>query len=199
MKTSPVITPQAFTIEYPGRARSLITACHVCTAFNPEKDKGPHPETKQYMGLWDTGATGSVIAKKVVDELGLKPISYREVYTASGCDHVPAYLVNILLPNNVGFGPLLVTEGVLNSCDVLIGMDIISLGDFTVCLINGKTKFTFQVPSTHNTDYVKESSKGPQKLLLPKKEPIVNTSKVGRNELCPCGSGKKYKKCHGKP
>ena len=21
--------------------------------------------------------------------------------------------------------------------------------------------------------------------------------KVGRNEMCPCGSGKKYKKCHG--
>ena len=26
---------------------------------------------------------------------------------------------------------------------------------------------------------------------------IVNTEKVGRNEPCPCGSGKKYKKCHG--
>ena len=23
------------------------------------------------------------------------------------------------------------------------------------------------------------------------------TDKVGRNEPCPCGSGKKYKKCHG--
>ena len=23
--------------------------------------------------------------------------------------------------------------------------------------------------------------------------------KIGRNELCPCGSGKKYKFCHGKP
>jgi len=23
------------------------------------------------------------------------------------------------------------------------------------------------------------------------------TAKVGRNEMCPCGSGKKYKKCHG--
>lgn len=23
--------------------------------------------------------------------------------------------------------------------------------------------------------------------------------KVGRNEPCPCGSGKKYKKCHGRP
>jgi preprotein translocase subunit SecA len=22
--------------------------------------------------------------------------------------------------------------------------------------------------------------------------------KVGRNELCPCGSGKKFKHCHGK-
>ena len=22
--------------------------------------------------------------------------------------------------------------------------------------------------------------------------------RVGRNELCPCGSGKKYKQCHGK-
>ena len=29
-------------------------------------------------------------------------------------------------------------------------------------------------------------------------DPIRNTMpKVGRNDLCPCGSGKKYKKCHG--
>jgi hypothetical protein len=26
---------------------------------------------------------------------------------------------------------------------------------------------------------------------------IVASNKVGRNEPCPCGSGKKYKKCHG--
>jgi preprotein translocase subunit SecA len=26
---------------------------------------------------------------------------------------------------------------------------------------------------------------------------ISKAPKVGRNELCPCGSGKKYKKCHG--
>ena len=26
---------------------------------------------------------------------------------------------------------------------------------------------------------------------------IVASTKVGRNEPCPCGSGKKYKKCHG--
>jgi uncharacterized protein len=28
-------------------------------------------------------------------------------------------------------------------------------------------------------------------------EPIRNLNKVGRNEPCPCGSGKKFKQCHG--
>jgi preprotein translocase subunit SecA len=30
-----------------------------------------------------------------------------------------------------------------------------------------------------------------------KVQPMVNVEKIGRNDLCPCGSGKKYKKCHG--
>jgi len=33
-------------------------------------------------------------------------------------------------------------------------------------------------------------------LLNPQKTKIAE-KKVGRNELCPCGSGKKYKKCCG--
>ena len=32
-----------------------------------------------------------------------------------------------------------------------------------------------------------------------KKTPIKVDEKIGRNDLCPCGSGKKYKNCHGKP
>ena len=32
----------------------------------------------------------------------------------------------------------------------------------------------------------------------PPSDPVVRASpKTGRNELCPCGSGKKYKRCHG--
>ena len=31
----------------------------------------------------------------------------------------------------------------------------------------------------------------------PKRQPIVVENKIGRNDPCPCGSGKKYKKCHG--
>jgi preprotein translocase subunit SecA len=48
-------------------------------------------------------------------------------------------------------------------------------------------------------------SAAPEELLAPtanageqKPQPIVNAvPKVGRNDPCPCGSGKKYKQCHG--
>jgi preprotein translocase subunit SecA len=36
---------------------------------------------------------------------------------------------------------------------------------------------------------------GPAQAEAPK--PVRSGAKVGRNEPCPCGSGKKYKKCHG--
>ena len=38
---------------------------------------------------------------------------------------------------------------------------------------------------------------GAMEMAGPKKQPAVS-SKVGRNDLCPCGSGLKYKKCCGK-
>jgi preprotein translocase subunit SecA len=30
-----------------------------------------------------------------------------------------------------------------------------------------------------------------------KRQPVVVGERIGRNDPCPCGSGKKYKKCHG--
>lgn len=32
----------------------------------------------------------------------------------------------------------------------------------------------------------------------PKPQPVRTEDKIGRNDPCPCGSGKKYKQCHGK-
>ena len=37
----------------------------------------------------------------------------------------------------------------------------------------------------------------PQAKQVPKQTTIVKPAKVGRNDPCPCGSGKKYKKCCG--
>ena len=32
-----------------------------------------------------------------------------------------------------------------------------------------------------------------------KPQQVIRKEKIGRNDPCPCGSGKKYKKCHGAP
>jgi len=33
--------------------------------------------------------------------------------------------------------------------------------------------------------------------VMEKPQQVVRKEKIGRNDPCPCGSGKKYKKCHG--
>jgi len=44
----------------------------------------------------------------------------------------------------------------------------------------------------------KQASSGSASEEVPKQQPLVSKDKVGRNDPCPCGSGKKYKNCHGK-
>ena len=46
---------------------------------------------------------------------------------------------------------------------------------------------------------VKDGANGKQKEIKVVHTPITNAEpKIGRNEPCPCGSGKKYKNCCGK-
>ncbi|MES2838115.1 MAG: preprotein translocase subunit SecA [Bacteroidota bacterium] len=37
-----------------------------------------------------------------------------------------------------------------------------------------------------------------EEIEKPKQQPVLAEKTVGRNDLCPCGSGKKFKQCHGK-
>jgi len=183
--------PQAFTVEYFGIVLELRTQAGICEAYDPAQNGVRHPQIHSFQSLWDTGATGSVISTNVVSALGLKPVGKRKVFHANGESIVNTYIVNIVLPNSVAFSALPVTEGVLNGTDILIGMDIISKGDFAVTSSQGKTKFSFQIPSTHDTDYVKEHK---QKMHTP----IVKEKEPDRNEPCSCGSGRKHKHCCGK-
>lgn len=94
-----------------------------------------------------------------------------------------------MLPNGVGFHTMTVMEAVLKDCDVLIGMDIITRGDFAITHSDGNTTFSFQIPSVRKIDFEKDTTP---------KVPATAPKKVGRNDPCPCGSGKKYKHCCGK-
>lgn len=146
--------PKAFTIEYEGLVFALETRCGVCEAYDPAAPNVRHPAVQQCNAIWDTGAMRSVISTSVVKRLSLKPTGMTRIFHANGESVVNTYSVNILLPNQVFFSSLPVTEGLLNDTDVLIGMDIISRGDFSITAANNKTKFSFQLPSTHDVDYL---------------------------------------------
>ena len=55
----------------------------------------------------------------------------------------------------------------------------------------GGTKLALAMAQAKEREMAVES--GPARPILRS----VESEKVGRNEICPCGSGKKFKKCHG--
>jgi hypothetical protein len=174
----------SFTREYNRIVRELRTEAQVGPAFDPSQNS--NPPLKEFEAVWDTGATGSVISQRVVDECGLQPIGMVEVHTVLRTDMSYVYLISILLPNKVGFPQLRVTQGKIRDADVLIGMDLIGRGDLAITN-DGRTVLSFRCPSIECIDFTGKMSQYP-----------MGVPEVGRNDPCPCGSGKKYKYCHGK-
>ena len=114
----------------------------------------------EFEAIWDTGATGCVITQGVVDACGLISTGRQKVTGVHGESEVDTFLVNIFLPNEVGFSGVPVTIGNLGeNADVLIGMSIINRGDFAVTNVNAITKFSFRVPSEANIDFVVEGQR----------------------------------------
>lgn len=189
----PQIPFQAFTSRFTGRVLRLTTPIQIFPAFDAAKGQ-PAAQGRQYLGLYDTGATNSAISPRVVTDLNLPTIGARNVGVGGGTLSTTAHLVNIGLPNGVMFGMIVVAKmELLGGIDALIGMDILGMGDFSVTHHGGNTQFSFCVPSRRHIDFVSEvqTSAGAQSI------PIPAVPKVGRNDPCPCGSHKKYKKCHG--
>jgi hypothetical protein len=119
---------------------------------NPEEGK----KAIKARGIWDTGASGSAITAEIAKSLGLKPVSMVDMHTAGGIKPSNVYIVDILLPNDIHIQNVEVTEADMVTQDVLIGMDIITLGDFALTNFGGKSRFTFSIPSTRNIDFVQE-------------------------------------------
>lgn len=180
----------AFTTINPGLSSVLYNDVQFTSSFNPKQlPPSKRPSFKTFRAIWDTGATSSVITEKVVDQCGLKPTGMTRVCHAGGEELAEVYHVNIRLPNNVAFSNVRVTKAILAVSDALIGMDIINHGDFAVTNTEGQTVFSFRVPSIQRIDFVQAANAS-----NPAKR---STAKVGRNDPCPCGSGKKYKNCCG--
>ena len=183
---------RCFTARANGVARSLQSEVGIGLPIDDTSSTDPsdaRSRARVYAGIWDTGATGSVVSQRVIDECGLAPIGVVRVRHADGETQSPVYRTSMFLPNAVCIPVVRVVRGQPGGCDVLVGMDVIGSGDFAVSMDNGKTLFSFRCPSAGPIDFVAS-----QAAALPG----VEGPKPGRNDPCPCGSGLKYKRCHGR-
>lgn len=167
------IQVSAFTSKAKGIANVLLSKVKVSAnkeLFNDAKEE-------EFIGIWDTGATNTAISSKVAEKCGLIPTGKAIVNTANGENIVNTYIVDIGLPNNVNINGVQVNEfTAVEGSDLLIGMDIMGLGDLAISNYEGKTSFSFRIPSMAGTDYV-------QQLKLMQR---ASSTKIGRNDPCPC-------------
>jgi hypothetical protein len=175
----------ALTLSKAGIADSIVTPVEIENMITGQV----LPTT----GIWDTGATGSVITKSTATALKLLPINITRVRGVHGVKEVNVYFVKITLNNKNITLRTQVTEcdelSANNSVGMLIGMNIVAMGDFAITNYLCQTTMSFRVPSLQKIDFVAGLKVGTQ---------LVKDKLPSRNDPCPCGSGKKYKHCCGK-
>lgn len=141
----------SLVVSVKGIANKLISTIEVEDPFSLK--------TVQVSGIWDTGATRSVVTKSTAQALGLVSVGQRTVRGVHGVRLVNVYLATIRLSGT----DIEVTEQV-TECDelssdgtvgTLLGMNIISTGDFAVSNYRNRTKFTFRSPSIAHVDYTR--------------------------------------------
>jgi len=97
--------------------------------------------------IWDTGANHSVLSPKIVEELGLHSIDSAPIHgianTSRDSDIVVASIriTDDLVLTNRRFSVIDIP-----GTEVLIGMDIIKMGNFVINNSKGKTLFSFVIP-----------------------------------------------------
>jgi len=138
------------------------------------------PTKPPITAVWDTGATHSTVSKDVVQSHGLIQTGMSMAHTANGTAPVGTYLINLYFPNKTYVPNLRVSDmKTMPGTDMLIGMDVISAGEFVVTNTGGKTVASFSVPSMMRIDFVKWKPRG--------------------DHFCTCGSGKRFAECCGAP
>ena len=117
-------------------------------------------ESIKARALWDTGASGTVIVPSIAKKMGLIPTDRVKVAGVNNVSMADVVQVSIGLPNKV-----MVKDASAMICELtgefelLIGMDIISLGDMIICNGDNKTSFSFVMPSfPDKPDWIEKSN-----------------------------------------
>ena len=138
----------AFTISYDRQVKRLFTSAGVLPVFTNGDTAVVTPIKAK--AVWDTGAVFTCIRPALFQHIELPllgAIGLKTITGIGGKIEAPAILVNLFITST------LIIEGcpafivdLPKSIDILIGMDIIGMGDFAVCNANNKTSFSFAMP-----------------------------------------------------
>ena len=142
----------AFKSEYPSLSLRLITEAEIYDVSLSQK-------TIKVRALWDTGAMLSSITPEIAQSLNLVPFNRVKVNGINNTSMADMVKISIKLPNLFEVKNSNVTVcNLVKDVDLLIGMDIILLGDFSISNGEGKTLFTFAIPPFENkTDHYEKA------------------------------------------
>ena len=143
----------AFKKEYPNLSQRFVTDAEVVCISGIER------KVLKVNALWDTGAMLSAITPTIAQSLNLIPINRVKVNGINNVSMADVVKIHVKLPNLVMVND--VNAAVCNlvkDVDLLIGMDIIAVGDFSISNGEGKTLFSFVIPPFENkTDHYEKA------------------------------------------
>lgn len=138
----------------PGTAKDIASPIYIGLPFKADSNKPASPYPEQFIAIWDTGAQATTISTALAGLLKLPPMGQTRVHGVTGLGICSTYLVSIHLPNGLVIPELEVSDCPEDiGCDVLIGMDIIAMGDFAINNFGGNTTFTFRIPSLERLNF----------------------------------------------
>ena len=142
---------QKISKKHPCRVNTIQTDCVITPFFERKKGvlvSGCEVEST----VWDTGATNTIISSAVIDALGLKPVRQTQIEGVGGCMDSSVYKINIYVDGCLEFTGIEALSGDIGDYDVIIGMDIITLGDFVITNKDDQTWFAFRYPSSEHIE-----------------------------------------------
>lgn len=141
-----------FTKKFDSIVDSVISSCTIYPGVDFSKGEKITKTFKTDNAVWDTGANETMITKKIVKELGLKPFDQVQVSGFHGIETTNVYLIHIGLPTGDAVVDIEAMECQGEDYDVIIGMDVISQGDFAFTNANDESVFSFRLPAKEHIE-----------------------------------------------
>lgn len=145
--------PDGFTLKFSKIVNFITTSIGISHPFEASTINQP-PKPYQTSALWDTGASHCSITQSLAENLGLHAIDKVAVEHAKGRSFENVYLA-ILQVTNKYYMEVEFTEcqSISNNFEIIVGMDVITQGDFAITNKDGKTSFSFRLPSLTTIDF----------------------------------------------